>query len=206
VSVYTHRQIIVSIPQEHLHGYLEKSLPSVPYKKSKVVSAIKSSFSKMSKKILKEDCIKRERSGSTAVVSLFIGDSLYVANVGDARAVLARYYYQQAVDSFVLSGLFTEMEKDNAYQWTTRQRLPKSNSESVTLVALSHLMVEVMATYIPVVAETIGLLTLFSVNGRLAVSRAFGDSGFVPFVSAEPHIYTQTIGPQVLPLIINASF
>jgi Leucine-rich repeat (LRR) protein/serine/threonine protein phosphatase PrpC len=144
--------------QEHLHKFLSSSIPS-NFRPSKVLSAIKRSFHKMAKLINKNEGIKKEGSGATAVVSLFLGGTLYVANVGDARCVLCT------------EGKGQRLSVDHT---------PKVAEEQQR------------------VREAGGFVTSDGrVNGRLAVSRAFGDISFIPLVSSDPFINKRIVTPQV---------
>jgi hypothetical protein len=42
------------------------------------------------------DCVSQIESGTTALVTVFVANDLYVANCGDARAVLVRYAHVRA--------------------------------------------------------------------------------------------------------------
>lgn len=69
---------------KHLHKYIVKR---PEYADGKFEKALKQAFLDIDVAMLEEECLRDELSGSTAVVSLLKGNQLYVANVGDSRAI-----------------------------------------------------------------------------------------------------------------------
>jgi len=97
-------------------------------------------------------------SGATAVVCLLIGDTLYTANSGDARAVLCR------------EGQAVRLSVDHKPLFAVEERRIRSNGGFVT--------------------------TDGRVMGRLAVSRAFGDSELITFITVDPTISVTRLTPK----------
>lgn len=77
--------------RDNLHHFVikEKTFPSDP------VDALKKGFEAAEKSYFENihsgDKIT-DKSGSCAVVTLIVNDMCFIANVGDSRAVLSRYY------------------------------------------------------------------------------------------------------------------
>eukprot|EP01103_Thecamoeba_quadrilineata_P020584 TRINITY_DN891_c0_g1_i2.p1 TRINITY_DN891_c0_g1~~TRINITY_DN891_c0_g1_i2.p1 ORF type:complete len:1013 (+),score=222.24 TRINITY_DN891_c0_g1_i2:147-3185(+) len=137
--------------QQNLHSLLASAVTPSP-------SAIKHCFLALNKRLAKSQEIRGEASGATAVVALFIGRSLLVANVGDARAVLCR------------AGRAIRLSVDHK---------PQLHEEQNRIRALG------------------GYVTPDGrVNGRLAVTRAFGDIDMDPLITAEPNVLEVTLTPQ----------
>lgn len=70
-----------------LHKYIMKE-PSFPFSP---IQALTLGFEKAEKEILRQQLKGKDRSGSCALVVLMVGETCYVANVGDSRAILAAY-------------------------------------------------------------------------------------------------------------------
>eukprot|EP01112_Ceratiomyxa_fruticulosa_P013030 TRINITY_DN3642_c0_g1_i1.p1 TRINITY_DN3642_c0_g1~~TRINITY_DN3642_c0_g1_i1.p1 ORF type:complete len:609 (+),score=132.67 TRINITY_DN3642_c0_g1_i1:647-2473(+) len=100
------------------------------------------------------------KGGTTAVVALFIGNTGYVANVGDSRAVLCR------------DGQAFRVSLDH------KPELPKETERIQRQGGI------VTST----VNAATGQQT-FRVQGQLSVSRALGDTALHPYVSYEPDIH-----------------
>lgn len=73
-----------------LHEYIasQPAISSCSSVESEIKRALKKAFLKMDEEIIQEAEIKDEQYGSTAVLALRIGHRLYVAHLGDSRAVL----------------------------------------------------------------------------------------------------------------------
>lgn len=77
--------------RDNLHNYIikDKLFPDNP------AEAIKNGFSKAENDFIYNYALSKEinlldRSGSCAVITLIVDDTLYIANVGDSRAVLSK--------------------------------------------------------------------------------------------------------------------
>lgn len=84
--------------RDNLHEYIinDKLFPDNP------VEAIKNGFLRAENDFiynfaLSKDSILLDRSGSCAVVTLIIDQTMYIANVGDSRAVLSKNYGERVV-------------------------------------------------------------------------------------------------------------
>ncbi len=66
-------------------------------------SALKSGFSITDKQVLDAAVNRNFTSGSTVVVILLVGNCLYVANVGDSEAVLAKRTSDSSYEAILLS-------------------------------------------------------------------------------------------------------
>jgi len=146
-----------------------------------VIEAIRSSFVETSKEMTNQ-IIKR--SGTTAVVCIIINERLYVADVGDSRAVMYSRMLQQP-------------NHNNSESSSSNTNLNSSKEDpldaGVLRISLDH------KPDLPGEEKRIRNLNGFvSPNGRvvgmLAVSRALGDIDLQPFVSAEPFVDVIDIG------------
>ncbi|GIX73428.1 probable protein phosphatase 2C T23F11.1 [Caerostris darwini] len=73
---------------EYAGNNLHKKIVSHPsYKKGEVVDAIKSSFLEVDADMLKDENMRDELAGTTAVIVLIKNGKIYCGNVGDSRAV-----------------------------------------------------------------------------------------------------------------------
>lgn len=69
---------------------LHKRIVSQPaYMHGNISDALKSGFLALDEDMLKDDTMRDEMAGTTAVVSLLKGNKIFCANVGDSRAVLS---------------------------------------------------------------------------------------------------------------------
>lgn len=69
---------------KHLHKFVTKQ---EPYREGNIEEAMKQAFLEIDQVMLDEDELRREESGSTAIVVLIKEDRVYCANAGDSRAV-----------------------------------------------------------------------------------------------------------------------
>jgi len=65
----------------------DKVLNTAAYKKGDVVTALKQGFMRIDEDMLKDDTMKDDLAGSTAVCSLIKNNVIYTANVGDSRGI-----------------------------------------------------------------------------------------------------------------------
>ncbi|KFM67045.1 Hypothetical protein phosphatase 2C T23F11.1, partial [Stegodyphus mimosarum] len=73
---------------EYAGNNLHKKIVSHPaYKKGDIVEAIKSSFLEVDADMLKDENMRDELAGTTAVIVLLKNGKIYCGNVGDSRAV-----------------------------------------------------------------------------------------------------------------------
>lgn len=73
---------------EYAGNNLHKKIASHPaYKKGDIVDAIKSSFLEVDSDMLKDENMRDELAGTTAVIVLIKNGKIYCGNVGDSRAV-----------------------------------------------------------------------------------------------------------------------
>jgi len=138
---------------KHLHPILVEKLESgMPPQQS------------LSEAFLSVQMRMREESvsgGCTAIVALLIGETCYVANAGDSRAVF--------------------MQGDQVRRISTDHK-PDVPSEKERITQAGGTV-----TQIPMAR---GTKIIARVNGVLSVSRALGDLTLQPYVSAEPEIQT----------------
>eukprot|EP01088_Endostelium_zonatum_P019180 TRINITY_DN6491_c0_g1_i2.p1 TRINITY_DN6491_c0_g1~~TRINITY_DN6491_c0_g1_i2.p1 ORF type:complete len:732 (-),score=175.60 TRINITY_DN6491_c0_g1_i2:92-2287(-) len=142
-----------------------------------VIEAIRSSFVETSKEMTNQ-IIKR--SGTTAVVCIIINERLYVADVGDSRAVM----YSKILSLDSNSNNNNNNSNNSAGEG---HKLDNILDAGVLRISLDH------KPDLPGEEKRIRNLNGFvSPNGRvvgmLAVSRALGDIDLQPFVSAEPFV------------------
>ncbi|PRP77308.1 protein phosphatase 2C-related protein [Planoprotostelium fungivorum] len=104
---------------------------------------------------------KKIGGGCTAIVALLIGNTCYVANAGDSRAV------------FMQSNAVKRVSTDHKPDLPSEQDRIQQAGGTVTKIAVRG-----------------NNKTIARVNGVLAVSRALGDLGLEPFITAEPEIQT----------------
>ncbi|CAK84759.1 unnamed protein product (macronuclear) [Paramecium tetraurelia] len=159
--------------RDNLHQFVVKE-PEFPWNP---INAIKKGFETAEKCFLQmaQDSFNKgipERSGSCAVVVLIVGDSCYVANVGDSRAILSTENGRKVID----------LSKDHKPE-LEKERIIKGGGQ----VYQTHGVNE----------DGQPVLGPVRVNpGRLSVSRTFGDieakfekfGGNPKIVIAEPEI------------------
>jgi len=146
-----------------------------------VIEAIRSSFVETSREMTNQ-IIKR--SGTTAVVCVIINERLYVADVGDSRAVM----YSKIISPEPYSkDSSSNNSNNNNSNNNEAHRVENLLDAGVLRISLDH------KPDLPGEEKRIRNLNGFvSPNGRvvgmLAVSRALGDIDLQPFVSAEPFV------------------
>jgi protein phosphatase 1L len=153
---------------EHLHARLYEKLRNAEagtggvdsLTDEAVLSSLATSFVELQTDIEESD--PPMMGGSVAVVALMIGEQLYVANCGDARAVLGR-----------ASGSVARLSKDHKPHDPEEKKRIEDEGGFVTQHTTSTGIV------------------LSRVCGAIAVSRALGDVGLQPFLIADPHTTQQ---------------
>jgi len=129
-----------------------------------VVDALRGSFVELHQKLLEQRCT----SGTTALVALILGKTLFVANAGDTRAVMCMRAKVKSSRHYRAARLSIDHKPD----------LPE---ETQRIEALGGSVTKVLG--------------VARVNGGLAVSRAIGDAPYHPFVTPEPHVVVTEITP-----------
>ena len=115
--------------------------------------------------------IKKKCSGSWAVIALFLGKNVFIANVGDSRAVIS-YGKQGKGTNIIILGikqLSTDHKPDNR---TERIRI-KANGGKVYRSKSKKRRQRLSISEDQKIENSVGPLRIFP--GRLSVSRAIGD-------------------------------
>eukprot|EP01113_Clastostelium_recurvatum_P026548 TRINITY_DN3186_c0_g1_i3.p1 TRINITY_DN3186_c0_g1~~TRINITY_DN3186_c0_g1_i3.p1 ORF type:complete len:575 (-),score=190.79 TRINITY_DN3186_c0_g1_i3:138-1862(-) len=146
---------VADFAAQHLHEVLAEHLQEVDGLLNPV-KALKQAFQQTHDMIAQREI----RGGTTAVIALFIGNSGYVANVGDSRAVLFR------------DGQTFRVSLDH------KPELPKETERIRSLGGEVTTTVNLLTNQ-----------TICRVQGQLSVSRALGDTALHPYVSCEPEIH-----------------
>ncbi|MCH1430814.1 MAG: protein phosphatase 2C domain-containing protein, partial [Chlamydiales bacterium] len=129
-----------------------------PLSEEAIYNALKIAFVEL-------DAEYKGRDGTTAVVSIVIGDKLYTANAGDSRAVLSR---EEGEDSYHIYEL--SKDQDSAFSEGSYESFEESS-----------------------VVKRGGTFSSGRIGGNLKLGRAIGDPGV--HVSARPKISCRTIQP-----------
>jgi len=148
---------------------LHKNIITDPeFIKGNVEGALKSGFEKTDKSILQRAVKEKWSHGTTTVVCVIIGNTLYIANTGDSEAVLAQQ------DSTELSSiLLTEKHKPNAA--SEKKRIEDAGGQVVFGRVLGSLAV----------SKALG-----DIDFKHPYNKADGD-----FVSGEPYIHKLELNP-----------
>jgi len=134
------------------------------FAKAPLPDVIKNAFVQTDKDILTKAADEKWSAGCTAVTALIVGQKLYVANIGDSEAVLARRKRLQPGK---------ETETDWEAILLTEKHVPANPTEAARL------------------SDAGCMVAAGRVGGVLAVSRSFGDSEFKvdkSFVISVPHV------------------
>ncbi|KAJ0106149.1 hypothetical protein Patl1_19736 [Pistacia atlantica] len=144
--------------------------------------AILEGFRKTDESLLQESALGGWQDGATAVCVWVLGQTVFVANVGDAKAVVARSVVdgsQNHTDGLSSLKAIVVTREHKAIYPQERARIQKVNP--CEILTILFLLSEAGGT-----VSTNGRL-----QGRLEVSRAFGDRQFKKFgVVATPDIHS----------------
>ncbi|PRP81319.1 protein phosphatase 2C [Planoprotostelium fungivorum] len=159
-------------------AHLHKSILNDPaFNEGDVEKAIRNGFASTDSLILSTSVTEGWRDGSTAVVVILVGSTLYIANAGDSEAVLGRKITTE-----------DEVEDKSLDDYT------QPTGFQATLLSVKHKPSE------PSEKERIkqagGHVVMGRVMGSLAVARSLGDRDYKhphnqaegDFVSAEPYV------------------
>ena len=146
-----------------------------PTEKSAVIDAFHHSFKIVEEEIIQMTMDRRQQDGATALVSMVLGGHLFIANIGDSRAVIARRKQK-------LLRLSIDHKPDLPAE---KERIETAGGK--------------------VVFSGCWRVAHDQVPLRLAVSRSFGDhrlksnlpeSCKAPLVSAEPFVHVHKLNPE----------
>ncbi|KAK3244079.1 hypothetical protein CYMTET_46294, partial [Cymbomonas tetramitiformis] len=166
---------------KHLHGHLAQALPSsyYPLTAEQMNAAFRTAFHTTDDEIIQFTEQRRLTDGCTAIAAVITGGSIYVANLGDCRAVLCR------------SGQAKRLSDDHKpNRADERARVEKAGGEVVLEGPVWRVATQEGTKWLK--KAKMGDVDASSrPPTMLAVSRAFGDVKLkrpLPLVSATPEI------------------
>jgi protein phosphatase 1L len=148
---------------EHLPAFLQRHMK----KNHNIPQCFKQSFQDVNAFLKKRGVF----GGTTVLACLILQNEMFIANLGDCRAVACQGYNQDSTKAIRLT---RDHRPDSPEE---QQRIEKLGGEVTTSVTKEGKVVS-------------------RVNGVLGVSRALGDFDLEPLVNAEPEIFSFTLNDE----------
>ncbi|KAL6618689.1 hypothetical protein ACP70R_033828 [Stipagrostis hirtigluma subsp. patula] len=164
---------------EYLKEHLFENLMKHPEFMTNTKLAISETYKKTDSEFLEAESNSHRDDGSTASTAVLVGNHLFVANVGDSRAVISK------------AGKAIALSEDHKPNRSDERKRIESAGGVVMWAVISSF----------IVANGLFLGT-WRVGGVLAMSRAFGNRLLKQFVIADPEIQEQEINDDAEFLII----